>query len=139
MTKKDLDGNGDRSDTAYKIASAVINACVEAKGRDISVLDVSKIFSLSDYFVIVSGRSDRQVQGITNKILTCLEESGLTPFSVEGEEKAHWVLLDYGEVVVHVFYEPVRVFYDLDSLWSHSRKVDLTKELIALESTVKAA
>jgi ribosome-associated protein len=138
MIEKDSVGKGRQQLTA-KTISTIINACAETKGKDLVVLDVSKIFSLSDYFVIVSGRSDRQVQGITNKILTMLAQCNVTPFSVEGEEKAHWVLIDFGEIVVHVFYEPVREHFDLEALWNKARRVDIAKEVVPLESSMQAA
>ena len=124
---------------ARELIAAVVNACAETKGQDITVLDVSRVFSLSDYFVLVSGRSDRQVQGISHKILTALEQRSVTPFSVEGLEKAHWVLIDCGEFVVHVFYEPLRLHYDLESLWNGARKLDIAKEITPLVPARRAA
>ena len=121
------------------LVSAVVQACAETKAQDITVLDVSRVFSLSDYFVIVSGRSDRQVQGITNKILARLDAAGVDPFSVEGTERAHWVLIDCGAVVVHVFYEPVRLYYDLESVWHAARRVDIAKEIDPLVPGRRAA
>jgi len=112
--------------SAYDKSTAIINACADAKGKDITVLDVAEVFNLSDHFIIVSGRSDRQVQGISNKILETLEKLGTKPLSVEGHDEAHWILLDYDDVIVHVFYEPVREHYDLENLWMKARRLDLT-------------
>ncbi|MFM1848142.1 MAG: ribosome silencing factor [Pseudomonadota bacterium] len=110
-----------------KLAKEIIAACEEAKGKDLTVLDVSKAFGLVDNFIIVSGRSDRQVQGITNRIIDAVEKSGQKPISVEGFEEGQWVLIDCADVVVHVFYEPVREHYDLESLWMNAQKVELKK------------
>ena len=126
------------NDTLALVAT-VISACDETKGIDPAVLDVSDVFSLADYFVIVSGRSDRQVQGITHKILAKLAERNLEPLAVEGQERSHWVLIDCGEVIVHVFYEPVRAYYDLESLWHTARRLDIVKEILPLESRQQAA
>jgi ribosome-associated protein len=79
----------------------------------------------SDYFIVVSGRSDRQVQGITNRVIEELLSIGVKPLSVEGYEQSQWVLIDCGDVVVNVFYEPVRQFYDVESLWMRARKLEV--------------
>jgi len=110
---------------SLEVVNQIINACADAKGKDISVLEVSEFFGMADYFVVVSGRSDRQVQGIANKTLEALESGGITPVSLEGMETGHWVLIDTGDVIVHVFYEPVREHYDLESLWSKARKLSI--------------
>ncbi|MHC1725209.1 MAG: ribosome silencing factor [Syntrophobacteraceae bacterium] len=88
------------------------------KGLDLVVLDVSRFSSFADYFIICSGKSSRQVQGISDNVETNLKAKGLRPLGVEGKSEGHWVLMDYGDVIIHVFYEPVRFFYDLESLWA---------------------
>jgi len=110
------------------LANKAIQAGEDVKGFDLAVLDVSNVFHLSDYFVIISGRSDRHVQGIVNKIQGALEQNGIKPLSIEGFDKAHWVLMDYGDVIVHVFYDRAREIYDLESLWVNARKVDAKQE-----------
>lgn len=110
-----------------ELAYEIVSACDDAQGRDVTVLEVSKIFPLSDYFIVVSGRSDRHVQGIANRVLENLSERGAAPLTVEGVEKGHWVLLDFGDVVLHVFYEPSRAHYDVESLWVRAPKVTLTR------------
>jgi ribosome-associated protein len=112
---------------ALTLAREIVEACGDAKGQDITVLDVSSIFDLASYFVVVSGRSDRQVQGIVNRVDERLSQSGVHPISREGYEEGHWALVDYGDVVMHVFYEPVREHYDIEGLWSRARKIDLQK------------
>lgn len=111
--------------TSLELAKIIINACSDARAKDPVVLNVKPISDITDNFIIVSGRSDRHVQGITNKIIAALQVAGLEPESVEGFEKAHWVLIDLGEVVVHVFYEPVREYYDLEGLWARATKVPM--------------
>jgi ribosome-associated protein len=101
----------------------VVNACEEVKGQGVSVLDVRTLSDIADFFVVVSGRSDRQVQGITNRVIEELLRSGARPSSVEGYEDGQWVLIDCGDVVVHVFYEPVREFYDIESLWMRAKRL----------------
>ena len=89
------------------------------------LLDVSRFSSFADYFIICSGKSGRQVQGIADNLERGLKDKGLRPIGIEGKREGHWVLLDYGDVIVHVFYEPVRYFYDLESLWSEASRVEL--------------
>lgn len=107
----------------------IIRAATDIKGFDLSVLDVSRVFDLADYFVIASGRSDRHVQGIVNKISADLSEKSIKPVAIEGMDKAHWVLMDYGNVLVHVFYEQVRYLYHLEQLWINADKLDIEKHL----------
>ncbi len=114
------------SETARLIAEA----CLEAKGKELVVLDVSSVFDLSDNFVIVSGRSDRHVQGIANKVLSRMKKAGIDAYAVEGFDDGHWVLIDFEDVVLHIFYEPTRKHYDIEGLWMEARQVDLN----ALES-----
>ena len=109
-----------------ELRDAVVASCYEAKGSDIVALDVKATFGLSDFFVIVSARSDRQVQGICNRVIHDIaKHHRVKPLSSEGLEKGHWALIDYGDVVVHVFYEQVRHEYDLEALWKKAKKVKL--------------
>ena len=108
---------------AKTVVQMAVQACEEAKGKDIAVLDVKKISDVADYFVVVSGRSDRQVQGIINRILDSLPQS-VQPLAIEGLEDGQWVLLDLGDIVIHAFYEPMREYYDIEGLWSRAKKVE---------------
>jgi ribosome-associated protein len=112
--------------TSFEVLKRVVGACEDVKGKDVAVLDVHSISDFSDYFVVVSGRSDRQVQGITNRVVEQLAELGVYPSSVEGYDDAQWVLIDCGDVVVHVFYEPMREHYDIESLWIRGHKMQLS-------------
>lgn len=97
----------------------------ERKALNTVLLDVSQLTSFADYFVICSGKSSRQVQGIADHLEGRLREAGIRPLGMEGLKEGQWVLLDYGEVIVHIFYDPVRGFYDLESLWADARTVHL--------------
>ena len=98
------------------------------QGLDLVLLDVSRFSSFADYFIICSGKSSRQVQGIADNLETELKARGLRPIGTEGNREGHWVLMDYGDVIIHIFYEPVRYFYDLESLWSDAPKVEWERE-----------
>jgi ribosome-associated protein len=80
---------------------------------------------IADNFIVVSGRSDRHVIGIANRAIDAAAERGISPSTIEGLEKGHWVLLDFGDVVLHVFYEPLRAHYNLENLWAEARRIDL--------------
>ena len=102
-----------------------VNAALGRKAFDFVVLDLRKLTSIADYFVICSGRSNRQVSAIAEFIHLTLKEQGLKPLFIEGLEQGHWVILDYGYVMIHVFYEPTREFYDLEGLWSDADRVKI--------------
>jgi len=105
---------------------------LDKKACDLVVLDVHEHTSIADYFIVCSGRSDRQVQSIAQGIEENAAEEGFKPFAVEGTQRGHWALIDFSDVIVHVFYEPVREFYDLDGLWSHAPKAKLPEPVARL-------
>lgn len=106
-----------------QLAKEIRNAALDIKAEDPTVLDVSKLTSFTDYFVIVSGRSDRQVQAIADNILEKLREKKIKPLGVEGYETGHWILMDFGTVVAHIFYTETRLFYALEKLWSDAPRI----------------
>ncbi len=97
---------------------------LDHKAIDLAILEVKKLSSFADYFVISSGSSDRQVQAIASHIEEKLGKQGLHPLGIEGKREGRWVLLDYGDVIIHIFYHPIREFYDLERLWSDAPKVE---------------
>jgi ribosome-associated protein len=105
---------------------------LDKKACDLVVLDVHEHTSIADYFVVCSGRSDRQVQSIAQGIEENAAEEGFKPFAAEGTQRGHWALIDFSDVIVHVFYEPVREFYDLDGLWGHAPKATLPEPVAKL-------
>ncbi len=100
-------------------------AALDRKACDLVVLEVEHLKTVADYFVIATGRSDVQVQAIARSIEERLDKAATRPLSVEGLKLGHWVVLDYNDVVVHIFYEPVRDFYRLASNWTDAREVSL--------------
>jgi len=100
-------------------------AALDHKAYDLVVLEMGGISSIADYFVICSGRSDTQVQAIADAIDENLRQRGERPLAVEGAPHGQWVLMDYGDVVVHIFYVPVREFYNLERLWVRAPRVEL--------------
>ena len=116
---------------SMSLALKILECASDAKGKDLALLDVSSVFDLASFFIIVTARSDRQAQGISNRILLTLEEQGVEPISRDGYDEGHWVLMDYGDVVVHVFYEPVREHYDIERLWKNALRLPVPQEIAA--------
>ena len=106
-----------------------LKAAGEKKAINSVVLDLREIASFTDYFVITSGNNERQVQAISDGIVETLKKAGTPAARIEGYKTAEWILLDYGDFVVHVFDEKARAFYDLERLWRESRRVELPREL----------
>jgi ribosome-associated protein len=104
-------------------------AALDKKALDLVVIDVSGLTSIGDYLVICTGRSDRQVQSIAQAVEEALGAAGARPVSIEGIRRGQWVLLDSGDVIVHVFHQPIREFYDLERLWEHAPRVQLPEPL----------
>jgi len=100
----------------------------DKKAQDVVVLDLRELASFTDYFVICTGRSDRQVQAIAEHLEMELRALTFRPTAVEGLGEARWVLMDLGDVVVHIFQKEVREFYDLEGLWSDAPRLDLPPE-----------
>ncbi len=96
----------------------VVRALEDLKGRDIVALDVTRATSVTDYMVIASGTSNRHVKALVDNVLESSKAQGVPPFGVEGRQSNDWVLVDLGDVVVHVMQREARAFYDLERLWS---------------------
>ena len=114
-------------------------AALDKKACDLVVLDVREHTSIADYFIVCSGRSDRQVQSIAQGLVEDGAEEEIKPFAVEGTQRGHWVLMDFSDVIVHIFYEPVRQFYDLDGLWGHAPKAKLPEAYAKLTQQFQIA
>lgn len=104
---------------------AAVRAAESKKAVNLTVLDLREVTSFTDYFIICSGTNARQIQAITDEILKQLSDLGERAISTEGYEGADWVLIDYGDYVVHVFSEKAREYYDLERLWRHARRVEI--------------
>jgi ribosome-associated protein len=105
-----------------------VRAAESKKATDVKVLDLTAITSFADYFIICTGASGRQIQAITDEITARMKQRGERPVSVEGYDQGDWVLSDYGDIVVHVFSEKARAFYDLDRLWRQAKPIEIPPE-----------
>ena len=97
------------------------------KAENTLIYEVGEIVSFADYFVICSGRSTRHVHSIAGHIEEALKQRRVKPLGVEGLTEGQWVLLDYNEVVIHIFYQPMRAFYDLEGLWWEAPQVEFSE------------
>ena len=106
-------------------ALLAVDAALDKKALEPVLLDVSGQASYTDYILLVSGTSDRHVQTISDAIVDAFAKIRRRPIGVEGQREGQWALIDFGDVVVHVFYHPMRDFYDLEGLWCDAPRVAL--------------
>ena len=118
--------------TSWEKAILLVSSALEKKACDLVLLEVRELTSIADYFIVCSGRSDRQVQSIAQGIQESADKVGIRPTSVEGATRGHWVLMDFSDVIVHIFYEPLREFYDLDGLWGQAPRAKLPEPYATL-------
>lgn len=109
--------------TPRNLAKRIATIASDHKAIDIAVLDLRKLTSFTDFFIICSGASDRQVQAIARAIHHEIKEAGRLPLGEEGIDSGRWALLDYGDVVTHVFYQEERDYYQLERLWHDAPRV----------------
>jgi len=117
-----------RALSTKKTVLLCVNTALEKKAKDIVILNVKKLSSLADYYLICSGTSDRQVQAIASSIEENLKKAKKPPLGIEGDRIGKWVLMDYGDVIIHVFYEPVRAFYNLERMWPDVPRMEVEDE-----------
>lgn len=105
---------------ALALARRIVDLAEDKKASDIVLLEIGRLTSMADYFVICSGQSERQLGAIADGIAEGLREEGVRPIGREGSNTAHWLLIDFGSVVVHVMAQPEREFYQLERLWAEA-------------------
>ena len=124
------------TDQAKQLAGYVVKELDKHLGKNIRLIDVEEVTSICDCFVIAHGNSSTQVRALADYVEKELNEKhGIAPLRVEGYQSTGWILIDYGEVIVHVFNEEMRGFYDLERLWKDGKPVDIT-EFIDSEETI---
>ncbi|HHE75388.1 MAG: ribosome silencing factor [Deltaproteobacteria bacterium] len=102
-----------------------VDAVLGRKAIQVVILDVQKLTSYADVFIVCSGRSNRQVTAIADFVQRDLKKIGKKPINIEGKKEGHWVLMDYGDVIIHIFYESLRDFYDLEGLWIDAKQLSM--------------
>jgi len=117
------------TDLSAKVTT-VYQAIEDKKGESPVVLDLRGLSSVTDILVVCNGHSDRHVQALAENIQVEMKKRGSLPLGVEGLKAGSWILLDYEDVIVHIFHEPVRVFYDLEGIWSDAPRLELADGVI---------
>jgi ribosome-associated protein len=107
------------------LASKIIK---QRKAVNPILFEVGKMTSIADYFLIASGNSSRQVQSISRHLVKEMRNNGYKAYGIEGEQEGHWVLIDYGDLVIHIFFQPTREFYDLEGLWFEAPRIDIDEK-----------
>jgi ribosome-associated protein len=106
-------------------------AALGKKASRLVMLDVHALSSITDVLLVCSGQSNRQVTAIAEHIKVDLMKHRIRPLSIEGLTEGHWVVMDYGDVIIHVFYEPIRTFYDIEGLWADAKRIK-TPSMLAM-------
>jgi len=112
-----------RKKSSLQLAKLCVKAALEKKAEDPLILDVRKLCSFADFFVILSGRSTRHVQGLAEAVEGELRSKRVSTSKSEGLKEGSWVLLDYSDVIVHIFYAETRKFYDIEGLWHDAKRI----------------
>ena len=112
-----------------EMAKLACRALDDKKGKDIKVIDIHELSVIADYFVIASGTNSNQVQAIVDNVEEQLGRAGFEAKQIEGNRNSSWILMDYGDVIVHVFDEENRLFYDLERIWRDGKELDISEFL----------
>jgi ribosome-associated protein len=111
--------------TSKEIAKIAYNALDDKKGIDISIIDITEISVIADYFIIAGGNNENQVQAMVDSVDEELSKEGIHANHIEGYRNANWVLMDYNDVIIHVFNQDDRLFYDLERIWRDGKEIDI--------------
>ena len=111
-----------------ELAKIAYKALDDKKGVNIKVIDISEISIIADYFIIAGGNNENQVKAMADNVEEELHNAGINPNNIEGYTAANWILMDFGDIIVHVFNEDDRLFYDLERIWRDGKTVSLDME-----------
>ncbi|MDE5698194.1 MAG: ribosome silencing factor [Lachnospiraceae bacterium] len=111
--------------TINTILKTIVNALEDKKSEDIQLIDISEVSTIADYFVITNGANVSQIQALADNVEEKLAMNGIHPKSVEGYNTANWILMDYNDILVHIFDKESRGFYDLERMWRDGKVVDI--------------
>ena len=115
--------------TSEKMTKIAIEALEDKKGKDIKIIDIREVTVIADYFILASGSNRNQVQTLADNVRECLGRAGYEPRQTEGYQSAAWILMDYNDIIVHIFSEEDRLFYDLERIWKDGK--DIAPEQLA--------
>lgn len=108
-----------------EMAEMVISALEDKKAADIRIIDISSISILADYFIITNGTNRNQVQALIDNVEEVMGKAGYEPKQIEGYQSGNWILMDYGDIIVHVFDQENRLFYNLERIWCDGKEISL--------------
>jgi len=128
VTENEMTVQSVSNEDGLRKALLCAQAAIDKKAENLKILDLSEMSGFTDYFVITSGMSDRQVQAIADAVADVMEVNGSELLSAEGLQDGRWVLMDFGDVVVHVFLDALREYYDLENLWKDAPQVQVPSE-----------
>lgn len=109
-----------------EMALLAVQALEDKKAEDVCVIDISEVSVVADYFIIAGGNNKSQIQALSDTVEEKLGKAGYPLRQIEGYQNANWVLLDFGDIIIHIFDRENRLFYDLERIWQDGKKVDLT-------------
>lgn len=110
-----------------KMAALAVTALEDKKAEDICVIDISEVSVLADYFIIAGGNNQSQIQALSESVEEKLGRNGYPVKQIEGYQSANWILLDFGDIIVHIFDKENRLFYDLERIWCDGKKMDASE------------
>jgi ribosome-associated protein len=113
--------------TTRQLAVTCAKLCEDKKAANIIILDVRDLTYIADYFIVCSTNNERQARAITDELRVAMRELGLRELGVEGVNDARWILQDFGDLVIHIFHESQREFYDIEGLWADAKQVKWTR------------
>ena len=111
--------------TSKELAKIAVNALDDKKGEDITIIDISEISVLADYFIIAGGSNRSQIQAMADNVDECVSKNGGTLKQIEGYDAGNWVLYDFQDIIVHIFDKENRLFYDLERIWRDGKKKEV--------------
>ena len=110
-----------------EIVKTAFKALDEKKAVDIKIIDISNVSVIADYFIIAGANNERQVQALAENVEEALGRAGLSPKGVEGFGTANWILMDYTDVIIHIFNQEQRLFYDLERIWTEGKLIEVSE------------
>ena len=113
--------------TAKELAKIAVNALEDRKAEDVTVIDISEISPIADYFIIANGTNQNQLQAMRDAVDEALYKAGVKVQQVEGNQNSTWILMDYGDIIIHIFSKEDRLFYDLERTWRDGKIVDASE------------
>lgn len=112
-------------DISREMAKAACHALSEKKAEDIRIIEISEISPLADYFIIATGTNTNQIQAMVDAVDESLEKAGYHAKQIEGNRNSSWILMDYSDIIVHIFSREDRLFYDLERIWTDGKRIEM--------------